>query len=430
MNNFRLLSIALISLLFNGCAVSPPEKAECESQLQQSQSQVAANNFNAYIAGRGEMLLNCSASADSELERKASAFDDSISAQMEKNKQYNYLIARDSYDFQHSDYKNYSQYLEKQFDWYTRQAQSLSQHEPKRAWQAMSGFENEVAKYYREAGAAEAEYFLAKSYAERYKLGERSPELLAKFNDSLTITPFSTAAMYSTATSLADETGNKKIASMLSTQFQKLNSSWGNVPVEKRRYVRDKQTFLSVAEKLNAPVNTRQKQTLLELAGMRDRVDADNQQFAERQEQIRVQQAQDNAEFEQNKAAENDRFNSAVTGAAMGMVSEIAGGGNATQAALNATSDVAINTSSTPELLSDAKSGLNTLAQNENKCDFSTPSGFKQCCKNKIRGKFSSAQQSDGTVSLGCLHPDKVGTRQGCTYSGDKLIVNSCAISP
>lgn len=430
MKNLRLLSVALFPLLLSGCSVPPPEKAECESRFQQSQSEVASNNLTAYIAGRGSMLLNCSTSGNAELDRKARAFDDSVSIQMEKNKQYNYLIARDRYDFQLSDYKDYSQYLNKQFDWHIRQAQSFLQQDPKIAWQAMSDFENEVAKYYREAGSAEAEYFLAKSYAERYKLGEHSQALLAKFNDALTITPFSTASMYSSATSLADETGNKKIASMLSTQFQKLNASWGNIPVEKRRYVRDKQTFLSVAEKLNDPVNTRQKQTLLELAGMRDRVDADNQQFAARQEQIRVQQAQDNAEFERNKAVENDRVYSAVTGATMGMVNEIAGGGNATHAALNATSDVAINISSTPELLSDAKSGLNTLAQNENKCDFSTPSGFKYCCKNKIRGKFSSTQQSDGTIALGCLHPDKVGTRQGCTYAGDKLIVNSCVISP
>ncbi|WP_140918633.1 hypothetical protein [Limnobaculum xujianqingii] len=106
-----------------------------------------------------------------------------------------------------------------------------------------------------------------------------------------------------------------------------------------------------------------------------------------------------------------------------------ASGGDAMQAINNGLADMAVNNSDNPELMSSVRSGLDSMTQAANRCDYSTPSGFKSCCKNQIKGKLSSTSNSDGTVSYGCLHPDKIGTREGCTYSGNTM-VNVCAISP
>lgn len=139
--------------------------------------------------------------------------------------------------------------------------------------------------------------------------------------------------------------------------------------------------------------------------------------------------AKSNAEFEAQQRDQTQDLVNTVTGAVVSAGVASASGGNVTQTVINSLADSAVSMSDNPEMMEAAKGAMHSFSSNQEKCTYTTPSKFKQCCKSVIKGIFSSTQNSDGTITYGCEHPDKYRTREGCTYSGDKLVVNSCAIN-
>ncbi|MBM3069841.1 tol-pal system YbgF family protein [Lelliottia sp. RWM.1] len=139
--------------------------------------------------------------------------------------------------------------------------------------------------------------------------------------------------------------------------------------------------------------------------------------------------AKSNAEFEAQQRDQTQDLVNTVTGAVVSAGVASASGGNVAQAVNNSLADSAVSMSDNPEMMGAVKSGMQSFSSNQEKCTYATPSRFKQCCKNVIKGIFSSTQNSDGTTTYGCEHPDKYRTREGCTYNGDKLVINSCVIN-
>lgn len=145
--------------------------------------------------------------------------------------------------------------------------------------------------------------------------------------------------------------------------------------------------------------------------------------------QVDAALAKNNAEFEAQQRNQTQDLVNTVTGAVVSAGIASASGGNVTQTVISSLADSTVSMSDNPEMMEAVKGGMHSFSSNQEKCTYTTPSRFKQCCKSVIKGIFSSTQNSDGTTTYGCEHPDKYRTREGCTYSGDKLVVNSCVIN-
>ncbi|EHI1013707.1 hypothetical protein J1B50_004412 [Escherichia coli] len=432
---------AIVIISSSSCSSSVFSNA-CDSQYENAKSYIAAKEYDKYLSMRQDVLSNCSLSGT----KDAQGLDRELTQYMENNKQYQYFIARESYDFESSTNKDYYSYLDKQYQWYLLLANSMGSSKKDKSIKIMDAYNNEVNRYYREVGRPYAEYLLAKSYVEQYKFGERSPELLMKISSSLNISPYGTGFMYEVAKELAKENNKPNLLATLPLQWQKLDSAWGDTPVEKRPFIKDKSKFISVADKLKGKNNSQQRISILQLAGIRDKVNENNIAFAEKNRRIAEQQERSNAEFERNNQLENQKILESITGAAIGVASSIAGGSGVAESTLNGASAVVSSSSSNPEMISSLNSVVGSMINSSNNsnsiiqskslektgsavgCDKSTVAGFQNCCLSKLHGSISTVPNNeDGSVLYVCT--DTAGIKSGCIYVGTRLKNNAaCAI--
>lgn len=436
-----LVYCAIVILSSSGCSSSVFSNA-CDSQYENAKFYINAKEYDKYLSIRQDVLSNCSLSGT----KDAQALDRELTRYMENNKQYQYFIARELYDFQSSTNKDYYSYLDKQYQWYILLANSMGSSRKDKSIKIMDAYSNEVNRYYREVGRPYAEYLLAKSHIEKYKFGEHSPELLMKLSNSLNITPYGTGFMYEVAKELAKENNKANLLTDLSLQWQKLDSAWGDIPVDKRPFIKDKSKFISIADKLNEKNNSQQRSSILQLAGIRDKVNENNMAFAEKNRNIAEQQERSNAEFERNNQLENQAILESITGTAIGVASSIAGGSGVAESTLHGASSIVSSSSSNPEMISSLNSVVgsminpsnNTNSMTQSKsleksgnavgCDKSTVAGFQNCCLSKHHGSISTVPNNeDGSVLYVCT--DTAGIKSGCIYVGTRLKNNAaCAI--
>lgn len=418
LKNLSLISIVFfISSMLLGCRISDDKDPECQAKLDSAQNSLAQKEYGLYLSMRNEFLAACNRyGVDSTLTSKSISLDNSISNDMQNSHQYLYFVDRERLNFLSGSSRDYNAYMSKQYDWFASHADYIKATDKRKAIDVMTGYESEVIRYFRQLGTAHATYYLAKSYVKRYSLGDNSAALLQQFSEALDLTPFATQEMYSNAMSLARDNKNQKLEQHFARQEVELNRGWGATPQQSRMYPIDKEKLVRVAESLDEKQSQKLKNSTLELAGLRDKVDIENQQFAARQVEIQAEQARANAEYEKQKNVENQQTIASLTGIASSAVIAQASGGNVMQAVNSSAADAVAAQSNDPELMQTIKSGFTSLTDSQHQeCNLSTTSGFKACCKSN-GGKLFTTPRPEGEVSYACRQSQR--GKFGCMYKG------------
>jgi hypothetical protein len=224
--------------------------------------------------------------------------------------------------------------------------------------------------------------------------------------------------MYNNLISLTKKKGNGALARHFIQQQQALNQGWGATAQQSRLYPLDKTKLKTVADSLDEKQSPNLKQATLALAGLREKVEVNNQLFMEQQATIQAEQQKSNAEYAQKREAEDQQTIDSLTGLASTAVIAKSADGNVAQAVTQNAAETVMTNSEDPELMQKISSGFNALTESQRKeCNFSTTSGFKSCCKS-TGGKLFTQPLPEGEVSYSCRNSQR--GKFACTYKGAK----------
>ena len=111
----------------------------------------------------------------------------------------------------------------------------------------------------------------------------------------------------------------------------------------------------------------------------------------EQQLTIQAEQASSNAEYAPKHEAENQQAVDSLTGLLSSAVVAKSTGGNVAQAVTGSATETVMANSENPELMQNIRNGFTALTESQRKeCNFSTPSGFKSCCRSAGGGGGNS----------------------------------------